>query len=268
VATNATAEDRQPIVGHHFNNIRQQQASVRFGMWVFLVTEVLFFGGVICAYTVYRLWFPREFEAGSTALNPFIASINSFLLLTSSFTITLAIRAAYKGEHTGLRLYLALTIILGTVFLGLKAKEYYGDYEEGLIPGPEKTLIYDKDPVTGETIKRSVSVFATKFTEVMEHKGGKAKQIVEKMTWNEKERVQIFFVFYYCMTGLHVVHMIVGLGLLVWQLYLAQTGFFKPTERFVYIEVMSMYWHFVDLVWIFLFPLLYMAGHHSAAGIF
>ncbi len=269
MATNAPheGESREPIVAHHFNNIRQQHASVRFGMWIFLVTEVLFFGGVLCAYAATRIWYPKEFEAGSTALNPFIASINTFLLLTSSFTITLAIRAAYKGQHTGLRLWLASTIVLGTVFLGFKAREYYGDYEEGLIPGPLKTQVDDVD-TNGKPILREVSVFAVNLKHVLEHKGGKAKEISDKMTWNERDRTQIFFVFYYGMTGLHVLHMIVGIGLLIWQLLLAQLGFFKPTERFIYIEVMSLYWHFVDLVWIFLFPLLYMAGKHSMDGIF
>ncbi len=256
----------QPIVAHHFNNIRQQHASVRFGMWVFLVTEVLFFGGVLCAYTAYRIWYPKEFEAGSTALNPLIASINSFLLLSSSFTITLAIRAAYKQEQAGLKLWLLATIVLGTVFLGFKAREYYGDYEEGLIPGPAKTLVSTTDEF-GKPALREVSVFAVNLKHVLEHKSAKAKAIGDKMTWNERERVQIFFMFYYSMTGLHVIHMIVGLGLLVWQLYLAQVGFFVPQERYVYIEVMSLYWHFVDLVWIFLFPLLYMAGSHTAEAL-
>ena len=263
----AKSEGREPIVAHHFNNIRQQHASIRFGMWVFLVTEVLFFACVLCAYTAYRIWYPKEFEAGSTALNPFIASINTFLLLSSSFTITLAIRSAYKGEQGGLRLWLLATIVLGTVFLGFKAKEYYGDYEEGLIPGPEKVHVDDVD-ATGKPMLREVSAFAVNLKHVLEHKGGKAKAIGDKMTWNERDRVQIFFVFYYSMTGLHVLHMIIGIGLLVWQLILAQMGFFKPTERYVYIEVMSLYWHFVDLVWIFLFPLLYMAGSHSTDGLF
>src|SRR5205809_361600 len=96
VATNALESDRQPIVAHHFNNLLQQQDAVRFGIWLFLATEILFFGGVFCAYTVYRMWYPLEFEAGSTALNPLIAGINSFLLLGSSLTATLGIRAAYS----------------------------------------------------------------------------------------------------------------------------------------------------------------------------
>ncbi|WP_149110193.1 cytochrome c oxidase subunit 3 [Limnoglobus roseus] len=262
MATDLASPGRQPIVAHHFNNIRQQHASVRFGMWLFLVTEVLFFGGVLCAYTAYRIWYPKEFEAGSTALNPLIATINTFLLLSSSFTITLAIRSAYKGEHAGLRLWLVATIVLGTVFLCFKAREYYGDYEEGLVPSQQKTLVDTVDE-SGKPILKEVSVFAVNLKHVLEEKEGKAKAISDKMTWNERERVQIFFMFYYSMTGLHVLHMIVGLGLLVWQLILAQMGFFRPTERYIYIEVMSLYWHFVDLVWIFLFPLLYMAGIHS-----
>src|SRR3954452_5244310 len=111
-------------VAHHFNNMPQQHASVRFGMWLFLVTEVLFFGGAFCAYTVYRLWFPKDFEAGSAALNVGIASLNTFLLLTSSLTITLAIRACYEGSRTQLMRYLVLTTVLGAAFLGLKAREY------------------------------------------------------------------------------------------------------------------------------------------------
>ena len=254
---------RTPIVAHHFNNIRQQHASVRFGMWLFLVTEVLFFGGVMCAYTAYRIWYPREFEAGSTALNPFIATLNTFLLLSSSFTITLAIRSAYKGDQGGLKLWLLATIVLGTVFLGFKAREYYGDYEEGLIPRPTRVLIDTVDEA-GKPTKKEVSLFAVNLKKVLHEKEGKAREIGDKMTWNERDRVQIFFMFYYSMTGLHVLHMIIGLGLLVWQLLLAQAGYFRPQERYVYIEVMSLYWHFVDLVWIFLFPLLYMSGSHAA----
>jgi cytochrome c oxidase subunit III len=267
VAVEPSQAAREPIVAHHFNNIRQQQASVRFGMWIFLVTEVLFFGGVMCAYTVYRIWFNKEFQAGSTALNPLIATINSFLLLSSSFTITLAIRAAYKGHNGMLKLMLLATIVLGTTFLGFKAKEYALDIEEGLVPSRLKTHVDVIDP-SGNLVKTEVSLFAVKLTEVLRHKGGKeAQKLADELTWNQKEQVQLFFCFYYAMTGLHVIHMIVGIGLLVWQLILAQIGFFKPTERFVYIEVMSLYWHFVDLVWIFLFPLLYMSGHHTVADL-
>jgi cytochrome c oxidase subunit 3 len=256
-------------VAHHFNNLRQQQATVRFGMWLFLVTEVLFFGGIMVAYTAYRIWFPREFEAGSAALNVGIASVNTFLLLTSSLTITLAIRACYVGDRRGLQAYLALTIVLGTAFLGLKAREYYLDYEEGLIPRSNPALRADGHVGPdvyhgGDGRPEARHDFATSFHHVIDQEKKHNKLDLEKDPVSVP-RVQLFFLFYYCMTGLHVLHMIVGLGLLLWQYVLARSGFFDHPERYVYVEVMSLYWHFVDLVWIFLLPLLYLAGPHTGA---
>lgn len=249
-----------PIVAHHFNNLRQQQQTVRLGMWLFLATEVLFFGGIICAYTAYRIWYPREFEAGSTALNPLIAAINSFLLLCSSFTSVLAIRAAYNGDQGGLRLWIVATIVLGTAFLAFKAREYYGDYEEGLVPNPAMTENRDEH---GNPLPGRRSVFSYRAAEALQH-NPYYRQHPEALQAVDLERVQLFFIFYYSMTGLHVLHMIVGIGLWAWQLILAYVGFFVPRERYVYVEVLALYWHFVELVWIFLLPLLYMAGHHHA----
>lgn len=271
-------------VAHHFDNLGQQQATVRFGMWLFLVTEVLFFGGVMCAYTAYRIWFPNEFEAGSAALNVGIASVNTFLLLASSLTITLGIAACYRGDKAGLRRWLLATIVLGSAFLGLKMREYYLDYVEGLVPGPRFSAVQQRN---GKTLN-SEQGFVDSLTHALEHEGFKfvavgpyapapdspnyaeyEKKLTEARQSNGaiKEvnpvRVQLFFIFYYSMTGLHVLHMIVGLGLLTWQYILARTGFFDQKERYVYVEVMALYWHFVDMVWIFLLPLLYLAGPHS-----
>ena len=247
---------REPApVAHHFNNMLQQQSTVRLGMWLFLVTEVLFFGGAFCAYTGYRIWFPKEFEAGSAALNCGIATVNTFLLLTSSLTCTLAIRAAYGNKQFGIKLWLLATIVLGTVFLALKGREYYLDYEEGLIP-TSKRIVIQEEQSDGTFLPKERSLFALNVTRVLEKEGYDTKGVY-------MPRVQLFFVFYYVMTGLHVIHMIIGLGLLFWQLTLAQMGFFKHPERYVYIEVMSLYWHFVDMVWMFLLPLLYFAGPHT-----
>lgn len=247
------------LPAHHFDNLGQQQSSVKMGMWLFLVTEVLFFGGIMCAYTVYRIWYPKDFDAGSAALNPAIAVINSVLLLTSSLTITFAIRSAFDGDRGGLRRWLMATILLGSAFLGLKAYEYYQDYEEGLIPTTATVLenVATKNE-KGETIyeQRQVSVFGKNLAKVLEHKH-------YPMDGVNPYRVQLFFLFYYCMTGLHVLHMIIGLGLLIWQYTLTRTGYFDPPQRFVYIEVMSLYWHFVDMVWMFLLPLLYFCGPHG-----
>jgi cytochrome c oxidase subunit 3 len=343
-------------VAHHFNNLSQQQQTQRFGMWLFLVTEVLFFGGAFCAYTVYRLWFPKDFEAGSAALNVGIASVNTFLLLASSLTITLAIRSCYVGDRKGLLRNLVLTTVLGTAFLGLKAREYYLDYKEGLIPNNsglthhaaekdaelrEKLVplsarleaaseaalrkAYTVDPATGRR-KVTDELAAYKYGEYQqllqrvaakldtppvafnenvavvleeqkfhgmradhisaEDTAAAMKVLGEATTADEAKaglarleepykerarhtydpsRVQLFFMFYYSMTGLHVLHMVVGLGLLVWQIVLAYTGFFNYPARYVYVETMSLYWHFVDMVWMFLLPLLYLAGPHGWA---
>lgn len=257
MAASATAGNKlKAPVAHHFNNILQQQATVRLGMWLFLITEVLFFGGAFCAYTVYRVWFPREFEAGSAALNVGIASVNTFLLLTSSLTITLAIRSAYHASQSGLKVWLMATIILGSMFLGLKGREYYLDYEEGLIPTGATMWVQEKDEARNTYEMVEKPVFAVNVEKVLH------KEHFDTHAIN-MARVQLFFIFYYVMTGLHVIHMIIGLGLLIWQYILASMGFFKFGERYVYIEVMSLYWHFVDMVWMFLLPLLYLCGPHT-----
>jgi cytochrome c oxidase subunit 3 len=263
VATSTGTGHDQPIVAHHFNNIRQQQATVRFGMWLFLATEVLFFAGVICAYTAYRIWYPREFEAASTALNPLIAIINTFLLLTSSFTCMLAVRAAYVGNRKGLQLWLLATIVLGVAFLGFKAREYAQDIDEGLVPSPRVVTLVEPDD-TGNPVKRTVTAFGQSLEHVLREKEHYQKDGGKHLREVNLDRAMLFFVFYYTMTGLHVIHMIVGIGLLIWQFVLASNGFFDHRERYVYVEVLSLYWHFVELVWIFLLPLLYMAGYHSA----
>ena len=251
-------------VAHHFNNMAQQHASVRFGMWLFLVTEVLFFGGAICAYTAYRVWFPKDFEAGSAALNVGIASVNTFLLLASSLTITLAIRSAYTGDRKGLFRNLLLTTVLGAAFLGLKAREYYLDYKEGLIPG-NSALTKEAEAEVAKILAVNPDYTVHPFDEnlkvALHHAGFKGEAGKDY----DPRRVNLFFMFYYSMTGLHVLHMIVGLGLLVWQMVLTRIGFFDYKSRYVYIEVMSLYWHFVDMVWMFLLPLLYLCGPHTAS---
>ena len=268
-------------VAHHFNNLPQQQQTQRFGMWLFLVTEVLFFGGAFVAYTAYRIWFPKDFEAGSAALNVGIASVNTFLLLLSSLTVTLAIRSCYVGNRKGLIGNLVLTILLGSAFLGLKAREYYLDFEEGLVPGglakyggvakaagagakPHEHGPVGEEPASHDTPTEAFNANLVHALHDYKVKGadGKERPAVAGQDY-EPSRVQLFFMFYYSMTGLHVLHMVVGLGLLTWQLVLAVTRFFDHSARYVYVETLSLYWHFVDMVWMFLLPLLYLAGPHS-----
>lgn len=271
-------------VAHHFNNLGQQHATVRFGMWLFLATEVLFFGGAFCGYTAYRIWFPNEFAAGSAALNVGIATVNTFLLLTSSLTVTLAIGACYRRNRAATGWWLLATIILGSAFLAFKAREYHLDYVEGLLPASAHAVHYDAD---GRRLNKE-QLFVESLTKVLDHshmqyvptgpysptpesagyaeyerKLAEARQPGSKVREVNMIRVQLFFMFYYCMTGLHVLHMVIGLGLLLWQYILTRQGFFDYPERYVYIEVLSLYWHLVDLVWVFLLPLLYLAGPHN-----
>lgn len=234
--------DSSGVLVHHFDTLEQQHGSHRLGIWLFLLTEVLFFGGIFVAYTAYRIWYPESFAAGSAKLNVLIAGINSLLLLTSSLTITMAIHAAHEGKQDSLKRFLLITIALAIAFLGFKAREYYLDYEEHLIPG----RMFDM-PVEGGMSP----------TQEIEHENQQSGGNV-----NPKQ-VQLFFMFYYCMTGLHVLHMIVGIGLIGWLYILARRGFFEPKERYVSIEVTSLYWHFVDMMWFFLVALLYVAGPHT-----
>lgn len=274
-------------VAHHFDNLRQQQATVRFGMWMFLVTEVMFFGGAFVAYTAYRMWFPNEFDAGSAALNVGIATVNTFLLLVSSLTCTLAVGSCYRRDRRGLQLWLVATIVLGAAFLGLKAREYHLDYQEGLIPGPTTTVQYEggrrlnKEQAFTESLAKVLRHNSYEFVHTgpyspapdslgySEHEAklNVARQPGSKVREVNLSRVQLFFMFYYSMTGLHVLHMIVGLGLLTWQVILTRRGFFDYPERYVYVEVLSLYWHLVDMVWIFLLPMLYLAGPHGVGQI-
>jgi len=218
------------VLAHHFEDLEQQRETAEFGMWMFLATEVLIFGALFTCYAVYRLRYPQDFEAASAKLNIWIGSLNTIVLLSSSLTMALSVHAARVGRQQMLLTCLLLTILLGGTFLGFKVLEYYEDYREDLVPG----LAFDP----GEWTK-------------IEGAEGPVNP----------QRVQLMLVFYYIMTGLHAVHMIVGMGLLVWLVIEARKGLLTPV-RYMPVEVIGLYWHFVDIVWIFLLPLLYLTGTH------
>jgi cytochrome c oxidase subunit 3 len=208
-------------LAHQFDDLAQQKEASTLGMWVFLVTEVLFFGGLFLVYTVYRSLYPMEFAASSRELVVWAGTVNTFVLITSSLTMALAVHAAQLGERRLLMLFLALTMILGTVFLGIKAFEYYTEFVEHHLPGPG-------------------------FQFEAEH----------------FRHAQIFFSLYFVMTGIHALHMVIGLGIMSVMLWLAWRG--TITKEYCNpIEISGLYWHFVDIVWIFLFPLLYLIGRHA-----
>ena len=210
-------------VAHQFDTLEQQHESDRIGMWTFLVTEVLFFSALFCVYAVYRWMYPQGWIAGSTHLNIPIGTINTAVLLCSSLSVAFAVRAAEMGNKRLLVIMLILTMLFGLAFLGIKGYEWYVDYEEGLIPGLNWTY----------------------FEEHGEEFAGEARQ------------TQLFFVLYFTMTGIHALHMIIGLGVFSWLLFMAIRG--KLTNGwFMPVELTGLYWHFVDIVWVFLFPMMYL----------
>jgi cytochrome c oxidase subunit 3 len=228
----AAAAVEHPALAHHFDTLEQQQETQALGMWMFLASELLFFGGLFLCYTVARWANPEAFAYASSHLMLWLGTLNTAVLLTSSLTMALAVRAAQTGQQPALRLHLILTIALGTAFLVVKAVEYYLDYVEHLVPGPMFSLAGHHLPETLPT--GSVETFA--------------------------RRVELYFWLYFTMTGLHALHMIIGIVVLGVLLALARGG--RYTTGYVApIEITGLYWHFVDIVWIFLFPLLYLIGH-------
>jgi cytochrome c oxidase subunit 3 len=225
-------------VAHHFDDAEQQYAAANLGMWLFLATEILFFGGLFAGYAQYRYWYADEFVVGSHRLDIRLGAINTAVLLTSSLTMALAVRAAQTNDRRGSVRLLALTIVLGSVFLGVKAYEYYHKYDENLIPGRTFSLStghHDNGDATAHDSSRGAA---------------EAREI-------DEGPVEIFFSFYFAMTGLHAAHMVIGIAVLGVLLAAARRGAFS-SDYFTPVEMTGLYWHFVDIVWVFLFPLLYL----------
>jgi cytochrome c oxidase subunit 3 len=208
---------------HHFENLPQQHQASLLGMWVFLATEVLFFGPLFVGYALARAYYPGEFAAASERLRVPLGGINTAVLLTSSLTVALAVQAARQGSNRAVALFVVATLVLGGAFLGIKFWEYSIEYHEGLIPAIDFRL--DQWPAVVNP-----------------------------------RHAELFFVFYFCMTLLHALHMIVGLGLWTVLLVLTLRGRFSA-RYYTPVEVVGLYWHFVDVVWVFLFPLLYLVRH-------
>ena len=240
----STGGGHGPDVPHHahqFDNLGQQHAAATLGMWMFLVTELMIFGGLFAGLAVYMWRFPHEFAAGSRLLLWQLATLNTVVLLGSSYTVVLSVHAAQTGQQRRLQMFIVLTMLLGLAFLAIKFTEYGIDIHEGVVPVPE---VVD---ATG----KHVSGFNTEAFKEADPKR------YEDVTADFLNHVRLFLTFYYVMTGLHATHMVIGLGLFTWLLVEARRGAFTP-EHHVPVELVGLYWHFVDVVWIFLFPLLYL----------
>ena len=210
---------------HHFADMEQQRDAASLGMWVFLGTEVMFFGGMFCAYLIYRFWYYNEFAAGSRSIDIWLGTINTVVLICSSLTVALGVRAAQLGQRKLLVILLLLTMLFGLAFLGIKGVEWYQKYEEHHIPG---------------------STFS-------------ADDLIQKYPGIhiDPSHEQIYFSLYFALTGLHALHMVIGLGIFTVLTFYAWKGRYTP-EYYTPIEIGGLYWHFVDIVWIYLFPLLYL----------
>ena len=215
------AHAHHPALQHHFQTLEQQQEAATLGMWIFLVTEVMFFGGIFAAYVVYRSLFPEAFAGASNHLDVRLGTLNTAVLIGSSLTMALAVHAGQMGRSSGIVAWLLATIGLGSVFLGVKAYEYAHKFHEHLVPGPH-------------------------------------------FAWHGAEpgHAEIFFGLYFTLTGVHALHMVIGIGLLSWLVRAARRGRFSAAYS-TPVELTGLYWHFVDIVWIFLFPLLYLIGRHG-----
>jgi cytochrome c oxidase subunit 3 len=214
-----------PYLQHHFDDMGQQAEASTLGMWVFLVTEIMFFGGLFMAYLVYRHASPMGFQEASHHLNLYWGAANTVILIVSSLTMALAVRAAQTSQPAKTQVFwLVWTMILGAAFLGIKAIEYTDKFTHHTVPGPffQWDGLYPKP----------------------------AEQ---------------FYSLYFAMTGLHALHMVIGLGIMAVITYMARRKTFD-SEYYTPVEVAGLYWHFVDIVWIFLFPLLYLIGRHFTPG--
>ncbi|HTK94169.1 MAG TPA: cytochrome c oxidase subunit 3 family protein [Terriglobales bacterium] len=218
-----------PALQHHFDDMEQQREASSLGMWVFLMTEVMFFGGLFLGYLVYRTSYPGAFAAGSMTLNVTLGAINTAVLIGSSFTMAMAVWSAQMGKRGLLMMFLVLTMVLGTAFLGIKAVEYHEKWETHHVPG-KYFQFHEKVPGTDVPA--------------------------------DPRNAQIFFFLYFGMTGMHALHMIIGMGIMTYLLITAYQGKYGP-DYHTPVENGGLYWHFVDIVWIFLFPLLYLIAHRG-----
>ncbi len=209
------------LLAHHFDDLEQQYDAASLGMWTFLVTEVLFFGGLFTGYAVYRFAYPLGFAEGSLHLDVALGTVNTTVLLLSSLTMALAVHGAQTGHRRALVGLLTATILLGCVFLAIKLFEYHDKFEHHLVPG--HAFMLDHPELKGV----------------------------------DPRHVELYYLFYFVMTSLHALHMVIGVVAVGILTVFSAQGRYSP-QYHTPIEMIGLYWHFVDIVWVFLFPLLYL----------
>ena len=224
---------------HHFETEEQQREAGSFGIWLFLLTEIMFFGGMFFAYLLYRNWYYDAFVAASNTLVIGWGALNTVILISSGFCMALGVWAAEVRNQRFLVLMLWLTTFFGVAFLGVKGIEYTAKFKDHHLPGASfDVLEFFNPPVDA-----------------------KGQQTETPLSPDMAQKTQIYFFLYFAMTGMHALHMIIGIVILFWLIHRAgrgefSAGYVAPIENF------GLYWHFVDIVWLFLFPLLYLINRH------
>jgi len=224
--------EHKPYQQHHFDSMQQQTQSTLLGIWLFMAQEILFFGGMFAAYTVYRILYPDAWAMGAASQNVWLGMTNTIVLIGSSVSIVMAVHEARHANKMGVLKWFAITLLLGSVFFGIKSIEYGGKWDHQMVPG-----LNWNDHHALETINHHLAEDA---------------QIAEL-----PKGIQLYYSLYFAMTGMHALHMVIGFGLAFWIMGKTAKGCFNE-EYYPHIEYFGLYWHFVDVVWIFLFPLLYL----------
>jgi cytochrome c oxidase subunit III len=241
-AQEASHHEHPPYQRHHFESVAQQFDATNFAMWLFLLTEIMFFGGLFTAYLLLRNWYYPAFVAASHQLSIFWGTLNTGVLITSSFTMAMGVWCAEMRKKSGLVLCLVLTFILGLAFLGIKTIEYSEKIEKHHVPGFHYSVKSFVDPASDPEV----------------YKEYKEAPLARDMA----QKTEVYFFLYFAMTGMHALHMIIGIAILGYMIFRANAGAYT-TGHVTFVENFGLYWHFVDIIWIFLFPLLYLISRHQ-----
>ena len=258
-----TSHEHNPHLQHHFETPEQQFDAGKLGIWLFLATEILLFGGLFCAYAIYRANHPEIFHYAHQFLDKILGGTNTVILLCSSLTMAWAVRASQLGQRKLLITLLSLTLLGGFGFMGIKYVEYKAKWEHGLLPGTHFAPHEHAEgaagpaPSTPPAAKPGLTI-----PQASQGPSGAARHEAVTEAGNAEHgkrpsNAQIFFGIYFLMTGLHGIHVLAGMGAITWILIRSVKGEFGP-EYFTPVDFVGLYWHLVDLIWIFLFPLLYL----------
>ena len=248
MSEHTVTETSHSLVAHQFEDRHQQKEASTLGMWTFLATEILFFGALFVSYALYRHMWPAEFRQGSLELKWYLGAINTAVLLLSSFFMAMAVRSGAKGSNPKIIRYLVITIVIGSVFLSIKATEYYIEYREHLVPRLNFTTAPPSEDEAGSLVRR-----LDDFEKWFSQKTG----IPREQPRDRRPQEELFMLFYFVMTAIHATHMIIGIGVMIVLIFMARRNKFSAQYHNP-VEMFGLYWHFVDIVWVFLFPALYL----------